>query len=227
MMLDARCSLALLVGWGLMAGCEAVEPPPPPPQIVGVRVTSDPGTPVAGAALVFNGREVAQTREDGLGQIKLNGRDGDAFQVIVRCPEGYDSPVQPILVKLRRLADPRQFPEFSAICPPSSRGVVVAVRADNGPNLPVMYLGREIAKTDESGAAHIFLELKPGDQFDLTISTAAESASELKPQNPVQSFAVAEQDDVFLFNQSFKIPEKRVIKWSAPKPTGPIKIETN
>lgn len=220
-----RRAAVVLLALGCHVGCEAVETPPPPPQIVGVRVFSDPGRPIEGAALVFNGKEVAKTREDGLGQIKLNGRDGDAFQVIVRCPEGYASPLQPILVKLRRLADPRQFPEFSATCPPSSRRVVVAVRAENGPNLPVVYLGREVAKTDDSGAAHVFLELKPGDQFDLMLSTKDESKKELKPQNPVASFSVAQQDDVFLFNQKFSVPEKPVIKWSGPKePTGPVKI---
>lgn len=218
---------AILLLWAVagLASCQAVEPPPPPPQIVGVRVFSDPGHPIVDAVLVFNGREVAKTREDGLGQIKLNGRDGDVFQVIVRCPKGFDSPLQPIQVRLQRLADPKQFPEFDAKCPPSSRRVVVAVRAENGPNLPVVYLGREVAKTDDSGAAHVFLELKSGEQFDLTLNTAGEENAELKPQNPVASFSVAQQDDVFLFDQKFKVPEKAVIRWSGPKePTGPVKI---
>ena len=52
------------------------------------------------------------------------------------------------------------------------RRVVVAVRAENGPNLPVTYLGRAVGRTDASGAAHVLLAMHPGDQFSLGLDTS-------------------------------------------------------
>lgn len=184
-------------------GCKALEPPPPPPQVIAVRVESDPGRPLAGVDLVYNGQKVAQTDTSGVGKLRLGGRDGELFDITVKCPQGYASPERPVQVMLRRLADSSKSPEYSASCPPSTRSVVVAVRADGAPNLPVTYLGREVARTDESGAAHVLLKLQPGEQFDLTLDTR-DKGTDLRPQNPAQSFTVGPRDDVFTFDQKFE-----------------------
>ena len=49
------------------------------------------------------------------------------------------------------------------------RRVVVAVKAENGPNLPVMYLNHAITRTDPSGAARFVLDVAPGAQFKVTL----------------------------------------------------------
>jgi hypothetical protein len=203
-----------------VTGCQALEPPPPPPQIINVRVSSDPGRPLANAEILFNGRKIATTGADGLGQLKLGGRDGDSFDITVACPQGYASPEKPIQVTLKRLGDGKS-PEYAAACPPSTRTIVVAVRADNGANLPVTYLGREVARTDDSGAAHVILKLQPGDQFDLALSTADRVA--LRPQNPVASYVVGQRDDVFTFDQRFD-QEIRPVYRGPAGPKGPVKI---
>jgi len=51
------------------------------------------------------------------------------------------------------------------------RRVVVAVRAENGPNLPVMYLDRAVTRTDAGGAASFALEVPPGSQFTVALNT--------------------------------------------------------
>lgn len=201
-------------------GCQALEPPPPPPQIINVRVNSDPGRPLANADILFHGRKIATTGADGLGQLKLGGRDGDSFDITVSCPQGYASPEKPIQVILKRLADGKS-PEYAAACPPSTRTIVVAVRADNGPNLPVTYLGREVARTDDSGAAHVLLKLQPGDQFDLALNTTERVG--IRPQNPVASYVVGQRDDVFSFDQRFEQDLKPVYGGPA-RQKGPVKI---
>lgn len=215
----------LVVAAGL-TGCQALEPPPPPPQIINLRVYSDPGKPVANAELMFAGKKIASTDATGLGQLKLAGRDGDPFDITVVCPTGYASPDKPIQVILKRLADTSKNPEYAASCPPTVRKVVVAVRADGGPNLPVTYLGREVARTDESGAAHVLLKLQPGEQFDLMLTTTEKQNEALRPQNPVASFAVGPKDDVFTFDQKFeRDAPKRVYTRGPAAPKGPVKIQ--
>lgn len=212
--------LPLLALAAASSGCKALEPPPPPPQIINVRVSSDPGKPLANANLLFNGKKIASTDADGLGQLKLGGRDGDAFDITVACPPGHASPEKPVQVILKRLADGKS-PEYAVSCPPSTRTIVVAVRADNGPNLPVTYLGREVARTDEAGAAHVVLKLQPGDQFDLALNTSERQS--MRPQNPVASFVVGQRDDIFTFDQKFDEEVKRVYRGPAA-PKGPVKI---
>lgn len=209
----------------LALACKALEPPPPPPQIIQIRVESDPGRPLAGADILYNGQTVAQTGPDGVGKLRLGGRDGELFDIKVVCPQGYASPERPIQVMLRRLADSDKTPEYTTSCPPSTRTVVVAVRADNGPDLPVTYLGREVGRTDDSGAAHVLLKLQPGEQFELTLDTRSKG-SEISPQNPAQTFSVGQRNDVFTFDQKFERVVARPKRYygGRPKPTGPVKI---
>lgn len=204
---------------GAASACTALEPPPPPPQEVVVRVSSDPGRAVQGAVLLYQGQRVAVTDGEGVGRLMLRGRDGESFDVNVQCPEGFRSPVKPISIILKRLADPSKRPEYAVACPPTSRKVVVAVRADGGPNLPVMYLGREIARTDESGAAHVLLTLKPDEHFELKLDTSEKGNERMRPKNPFASFTVKDQDDMFVFDQKFELERlKPVVRRGRPKP---------
>src|SRR6185436_15686582 len=155
----------------LSVSCTAFEPTVPPPQEILVRVSSDPGRPIKAADIFFNGQKVSTTDEEGMGKMQLQGKDGETFDIVVKCPEGFVSPQKPTQVVLKRLSDPTKKPEYAVLCPPTTRTVVIAVRADNGPNLPVMYLGREVGRTDPSGAAHVLLQLRPDEQFDLVLST--------------------------------------------------------
>ena len=204
-----------------ITGCKSIEAPPPPPQVISVRVTSDPGRPVIDAALLFDGKKVAMTGADGVGVIKLVGKDGETFRVTVSCPEGFESPAQPVQVMLKRLTDTTKTPEYAVSCPPKTRSIVVAVRTENGVNLPVMYLGREVARTDSSGSAHVLLKLEPGEQFALTLATGDDKL--INPQNPVASFVVSNQDAVVRFDQPFKLPPKPVYR-AGPRQVGPRKM---
>ena len=52
----------------------------------------------------------------------------------------------------------------------------------------MLFLGREVARTDASGAAHVLLKLKSDEAFDLVLGT--EGNDRLRPQNPSASFVV-------------------------------------
>jgi hypothetical protein len=110
-------------------------------------------------------------------------------------------------------------PVFKVSCPPMQRHVVVAIKAENGPNLPVLYLGRIVARTDQSGAAHFSLEAPPGGQFQVTLDTTAKENARLKPPSPSKPFTVGNGDDILVFEQKFDVEKKKV--HAAPKPKLP------
>lgn len=218
-----------VVGAALFAvvatGCDRFDPPPPPPQTVVIRVNSDPGKPLKGADVLFGGSKVGVTGADGAAEIKLAGRDGEVFDVNVACPKGFESPKTPVRVTLHRLAEEGKRPEYTVQCPPKTRTIVVAVRADGIRDLPVTLLGREIAKTDQSGAAHVVLTLEPGEQFELVLDTNDEKFEDLKPQNPFMSFSVSQQDDIFAFDPKFEREKKKIRYVRRPTSVGPTRIE--
>ena len=158
-------------------------------------------------------------------KLSIEATEGEVFPFTVVCPDGYRSPTKPIDVIVRRLADPSGPPEFSVNCTPLTRSVVVAVRADQGPHLPVVYLGQEVARTDASGAAHVLLTLPPGEEFELMLDTANAAGERLRPQKPTGKFSVKNADEMLTFHVPFAVDvEKRAAPRSPPRPPGPIRL---
>lgn len=207
--LAAACSLA----------CSA---PPAPTYRVIVRVESDPGVPLAGA--VVRRDETTLGTTDALGELPLSlrGPAGSQVALHVQCPSGSRESQQLLAVALRPWTDPSRRPEYLAACRPELRSIVVAVRAQNGPNLPLRYLGREIARTDAQGTAHGLLQLPPNQIAKLVLDTSAPEHRWLRPRNPELKLSVPDHDDVVLFDQPFivdapKKPAPRVVLPELPR----------
>jgi hypothetical protein len=196
--------LVMLSGCGKMS----LEPPPPPPFTVAFAVEGDPGQPVGGATISRNDKTVATTGPDGRAQITLHGADGETVDASIKCPEGHTSPARPVSIRLARTRDGKA-PVFQIACPKAQRHVVVAVKAENGPNLPVVYLGKVITHTDASGAAHFAIEAPPGGQFQVTLDTAENA--KLKPFSPSRPFTVGRTDDIFVFEQKFEVEKAKKV----------------
>jgi hypothetical protein len=201
-------------------GCGAFEPPPPPPPFKAIIfVDGDPGQKLAGATVARGGTNVATTGADGKAEVVVQGaQEGTSFDVTVACPTGYVAPSKPITVKVTRTLATKneRWPEFTTRCTPTKRKVVVAIRADNGANLPVKYLNQVVTTTDATGAASLVLDLEPG-TFQLALDTSGHK--HIKPQNPAKVFTVSQKDDVMLFDQKFEVEKKKVIvrKHEGPK----------
>lgn len=218
-----RLHVAAAVGVFLLTGCDLFKPPVQKPFEARMRVFGDPGKPLKGVEVFYKQKRIGVSDDSGVVNFRLKGNEGQVYDLSVKCPDGFQSPAKSVSVTLRKVADSAARPEYQVECPPSSRTVVVAVRANAGPNLPVLYLGREVARTDQSGAAHVLLTLPPNQMFQLQLSTTADDAKGLRPQNPTQSFEVKQADDVFVFDQEFKAERKRVYS-RAKKPTGPTPL---
>jgi hypothetical protein len=200
-------------------GCD-MKPEPQPPFSVVVRVQSDPGHPLSGATVMKGGREGPKTGADGTVQVNIPGIEGETVDLSIKCPSDYVSPLKPIGVLLRRNAGGK-LPEYNADCPPAIRHMVVAVRADNGGNLPVTVLDHVIGYTDGAGAFTYAVPLKPGDGIEMKIDTTNQPL--LKPQNPTKLLTMASHDDVVTFDQKFQVTEvKKVYHAKAvPQRLGP------
>lgn len=204
--------LGLAVLTAIAAGC--TEPPPPEPFHIAIKVEGDPGRPVPGATISRSNTLLGTTNAEGRVNLKIGGIAGEFTDVTVTCPEGFQTPLKPLSVKLTRLADKSKVTEYAVSCPPAMRRVVVAVRAENGPNLPVMYLDRPVTRTDAGGAASFALEVPPGSQFTVALNTI--ERRDIKPISPSKLFVVQQEDDVFLFDQKFEVEKPKYVK-----PVGP------
>lgn len=171
--------------------------------------------PVAGAVILRGTKQLATTGPDGRATVNIRGVEGDVQEVTIRCPEQLTSPPKPLGIKLARLAGSRA-PEYEVSCPKGMRRVVVAIRAENGPNLPVLYLNRAVARTDISGAAHFALDVAPGTQFQVTLDTTERGGEKLKPQSPSKPFAVGQHDDILVFEQRFDVEKPKPVRYRPP-----------
>ena len=198
------------------ASCKDLDPPPPPPFQIFVRIESDPGQRVQGAVISRNGKPVGTTGPDGRTMLTLKGSEGENVDVGVKCPDQFQSPSKPLTIRLTRFADKTKVPEYGAQCPPALRRVVVAVKADNGPNLPVVYLNHVITRTDVSGAAHFALEVAPGSQFQVTLDT--QENPKMKPPSPSRPFTAPAHDEILVFDQHFDVEKDK------PKPVAKVAL---
>jgi hypothetical protein len=187
----------------LIAGLCACQPPPPPPVTITVRARSEAGTFVPNADVYAGAVLVARTDREGLARLDIRGGEGDTFNVRVDCPPGYRSPNDPLPVRRLAIAATASVPEYDIVCHELRHTMVVAVRAEGGGNLPVLYLGKEVARTDRSGAAHVTIAMDVHDRIELTLATAGKANEKIHPQNPASVFEMPDHDDIQVFPVTF------------------------
>ncbi|MCC6876944.1 MAG: hypothetical protein IT378_21745, partial [Sandaracinaceae bacterium] len=83
-------------------------------------------------------------------------------------------------------------------CRPSTREVVVLVRTWV-PDIAVRVDGRELARTDADGLAHVPLRARARSQIEVVLGT--EHRPELTPSNPTRVFSVGDASDLFVHDQ--------------------------
>jgi hypothetical protein len=191
----------------LGAGCGEEAPPPSYPVIF--VANSDPGVPLAGVQVLANGGAIGATAADGTLSVELSGVEGSSVAVAATCPEGYrpSEAISPLI--LRRVIDLATGGTASLHvtlnCRPANRHGVIIVRAGGeGPRegIPVLIDGREVARTDRSGVAHVALDMSPGSAFQVQLATAT-VAPMLRPTDPTMPFTFPDRDEVFVFDRPF------------------------
>lgn len=164
--------------------------------------------PAVGARLVINQTPVKQTNEQGVAQLLLPGNDGTQYQVTVQCPPGTTGPASPVAVTLRtlELADQAQAQRGivqTVQCTPNERTLGVVVRTEGQSNLPIYWQNREVGRTDQGGVAHLTFRVRPQTPVQLELRTGENP--QLRPENPRQTFAINDNDDIQVWDQSFQL----------------------
>lgn len=196
------------------AACGSFDPPPPPPpQPFQVRVEADPGEPMADIPVLLDGKEVARTDLAGNASFRLTGDDGRPFSLTASCPTGFVTSSRPLELVLRRMD---RAPLYELSCVSTERAVVVAVRTEGAGDVPIKYLGKEIARTDAEGYALVHLVPKSGEIVHLTLDTSGSKHAMLRPVSP-QLAVGANEDGAFTVVQKF-VTERAPVRRSAPRP---------
>ncbi|AKF11669.1 hypothetical protein [Sandaracinus amylolyticus] len=234
--MSRRAIPALFVALALL-GCGEEAPPPRFP--VTFTAEADPGQRLGGVSVTANGAPIGQTGADGTLHVDLTGPEGSPVQIGATCPEGHRAPASLPMITLRRVVslDPATAAlglQVSIACPPAQRHGVVVVRAGGDQahaNVPVMIDGREVARTDASGVAHVALDMQPGQTFAVLLAT--NEFPNLRPQQPRQSFVFPDSDELFVFDQRFEVEAPPVVRRrstrprpqpQAPTPVLPVRI---
>ena len=214
-------ALWALGGAVLLAACAA----PPTQRLAAiVRVESDPGRPLQGAQVMFEGQTLGRSDERGLLTLELRGPPGEQVALEVRCPAGHRTLKPTLMVTLRANSDPTRRPEYRAECRPELRTLVVAIRAQNAPGVPVLHLGKEVARTDARGAAHTRLRLHPNESVELRLDTHAADHRRLRPKSPGFSYTMPDRDEVVLFDQPFALEKKQPRPRRIDAPELPVRL---
>jgi hypothetical protein len=207
------------------AGCDKLAAPArtrPPSAFPVTVVTRESGQqPLAGVRLFRGKTEVGTSDANGYVTLDLKGAEGSTVSLSVRCPEDFASPEKPITVGLRKMTAGSPRPLFDAECVPVSRSIVVGVRAENGPNLPIVRLNRTIGRTDAFGFAHLLVQAAPEEQVTLTLDTSANSA--LKPASPALTFVAQDRNEMVLLDHKFTIV-RPAVRNAKPKPNVPQRL---
>lgn len=224
----------LLTCVGAVGACGEEAPIPSFPMTF--TATSDPDVRLPGVLLSANGVPLGQTNEAGILQATLTGPLGSIAQIGVTCPPEHEAPASLPLITLRHVEslDPAAAAlglQVSVSCRPVTRHGVLIVRAlGDRPQagLPVLVDGRELARTDPGGVAHVPLDMPAGQSFQVLLATT--DRPNLRPESPPRTFTFPDADEIFVFDQPFSIEEPPApIKRRRPRPrpaqsTRPVEI---
>jgi hypothetical protein len=181
-----------------------------------VSAADQSGRPVGGATVFEGKRQLGVTNSAGVLELSISGQPGSTHSLDVKCPGGFASPERGLEIKVAQLASSSPTPRFVTRCTALVHHVVLGIRTENGPNLPVLYLGKELTRTDTTGVAHLSLTLPPGETASVVLDTS--SVPGLTPENPALVFKASDTDELLLLEQRFIAPKKHMV---AVKPNRP------
>jgi hypothetical protein len=225
-MKPARTLVAGLVCAGLLA-CASSKAPSLPYRVELRAVTAD-GMPLAGVELSLNDKGAGTTGADGRLLRNVAGAEGTALRVAAKCPAELEPPAELPVLRLARTKSidaAKARPITAEVrCSPTHRDVVVVVKAERGPRLPVLIDGKAVATTDDDGTAHVLLRRPPLDgKVEVSLDTTSQAS--LKPVSPSRTYTLGVRDALVLFEQSFTVPAPKAPRTTPARRHIPIRVD--
>lgn len=189
-----------------LASCEG-PPTAVRPFAVAFVVESDPGVRLHRTRVFVDGDPAGESDSNGVVQTKIYGAPGQRLTIKHDCPDGYEAPFEPKILRLRKIdsidrSDPPAM-EITLRCQPMSRLAAFIVRAKNGRDLPVLLDGKRVARTNGSGVAHFSVRGTPRTQYIVELDTRQHPR--LLPHSPTHLFTLPDGDEIFVVDQSFDV----------------------
>jgi hypothetical protein len=195
----------------VLAGCAGG--PPTESFEISFHASTDEDEPLGGVRIVTTTNELGTTDEAGDLVLQVRGREGDRVVLGAICPRDHrllTPPRELVLRKVRSLRGDGAV-RVRVQCAPLVRTMVVAIRAQGQRGLPILVDGDVVTALNEAGVAHVMLSGTTEQRFEIAIDTSSNPA--LQPQNPVRVVAIADRDDLVLYDQPFAADEPE------PEPT--------
>jgi hypothetical protein len=161
---------------------------------------------VADVRFWADGRELGTTDLHGDLRAALTGRDREVVSLSAACPPAYRTLVPSRRLLLHRIEGRAQKePDFEldAHCEPLEHraALVVRVRGPNAAGLPIRVGSETIGQTELDGTAHLLLSARP--HSTLRVELATDAYPNLVPHDPVHSFQLEDENNIFLVDQRF------------------------
>jgi len=191
-----------------------------------VTAMSDDGKPMPDLPVSIGRAPAGRTDAEGRLRVRVVGKEGQKLAVSVTVPKGYRLSAPDATLVLRRLADieggsGRPLPiEHVIKLSPLEREYAVLVRVGVA-GLPVQTFGTRQAVTNEKGVAMFLYRGAPGDELQVKIDTATHP--ELRPQNPQQSFLLAQRSEAYVVKEKFTV-FKAPVHHHKPVHVGPKRL---
>jgi len=165
---------------------------------------ADPGVPLPGVHVVANGMDVGESSDLGIVQTTLRGDSGAEVAIEYTCPDGHRQPGEPEILRLQHFQglEGSRHMQLRLRCPPMQRSAALVVRTNGKSGLPVYLDGTEVTRTNAQGFGVVVFRSEPDVAYQVRIGT--DDNPNLRPQNPIQTFHLADRDDIFTFAQEFE-----------------------
>lgn len=214
-----------------------------------VRARTDDGRPLAGVGIQIGDDSLGNTDASGELEAMLSGTEGTLFRLEARCPPGHLDPgeLPPVLLgRFATLAEKDGRLAVTVTCARQRRIVAVVVRArvekrkvllshrghrgkvgtPTGlaavPGIPVLVNGKERARTDDHGLAHLAIEAPPDTHIEVVLQTELPALAMLNPRSPAQGLNVRGTDDVYPIDQTFTA--ERLVRLPPPPSKHVIRV---
>ena len=207
----------------MAAGCAEEESRFP----VVISALTDDGKPFPDLPVTLGNKPAGKTDAEGHLKLRVVGKEGQKIAVVVTAPKGYRLASPSSTLVLRRLVDieggsGKPLPiEHLIKLSPLQRSYAVLVRVGVA-GLPVEVFGTQQAVTNAKGVAAFLYTGAPGDELQVKVDTSGHA--ELRPQNPVASFLLAQRSEAYVVKERFNVYTAPVKHHNAPVHIGPRRL---
>jgi hypothetical protein len=195
-----------------IAGCARTGPEP---VEVEVQVMAETGAPIVGAQLRVRGDYLGTTNALGQATLRVPGQPGERLPLSLTCPAGFTATTEGADLVLPEPSSPTAAAtNVDLVCQTQQREAVVVVHTAGEPlSLPIKVDGVVVGQTDALGFGHVHVRAIPDSSFEVSLDTSSDGR--LTPTNPAQSFHLATNDEVFVFEPAFHASKARKAKRGA------------